>query len=700
MSQNDTTHGHHATLLDDLVEFYRNYYLEAIGRLCEHYPQEQRALTIDHNLLWRFDPDIATDCLREPETLVDHLEEALVQFDKPVDVPLDGAHVRVTNLPDEYTLYPGDLSPSGHVGTMRSVRGEIAKATDVYSRLVEGVFVCQRCGTDITIPQAVGTFEEPYNCQQCDRKGPFEIDQEQSTFVDAQKLRVQTPPEEAQGEGQDIDVFVEDDLADRVTVGDRVTITGTVELEQQGHGAKATDKFEPYILAHGLEVEETDAEEVDVTSDKRDHIEKLAAGEYGDPLAIAAETLAPKIYGNDEVKQAIVLALVGGAKKAYKSGDTDRGEFHVLLIGDPSTGKSKLVDRAEQVGWRAVGVSGSNTTKAGVTTVATQDDFGDGSWTVEAGAAVKAHRGILAIDELDDMPAEARAALLEPMSKQSIHVSKGGINTHIRTETAVVAAANPEQGRFDPYEPPSQQFSFTSTLLSRFDLVFTFTDQPDEDHDRTIAGHILTTQDAAKRHERGLPVDLDDADTDPRAPIDDETLRAWIALAKRQPKPVFADADVKQQIEDDYARFRGLYDYDPDEPVPVTARKLEGIVRVAEAAAKLEFSETIEARHVEIATELVGKSMRDIGKDEDGKFDADVKETGASQSQKARKEAVRETIQELQRQYDDGVPIEEVLDALDDYDADRIEREIETMRHEDGSIVQRPSGGIRWIGRH
>jgi replicative DNA helicase Mcm len=690
-------------LVDRLARFYRDYYREELGQLAEHYPQEQRSLTIAYDDVYQYDPDIADDLRdRDPTQLLEHFEEALRQVELPVDVSLGQAHVRVRNLDAAHTYYPGAFSPSDHAGQLRGVRGEVSKATDVYSRLEVATFECQRCGTPTEVPQSDDDFQEPHECHGCERQGPFEINFDQSEFVDGQKLRIQTPPEEAQGEGQDMDVFVEDDLVDVATVGDRVTVTGIVRLDQQTRGSAPTNKFEPYLEGNHIAVEETDAQDVDITAAQRERIHALANGEEGDPLELAADALTTKIYGYDTVKQAIVLALVGGARVEYPGDDFDRGEFHVLLIGDPSTGKSKLVDRAEAVGWRSVGVSGTGATVAGVTATAIQDDFGDGSWTLDAGAAVKAHRGVLAIDELDDMPAEVRSALLEPMSKQTIHITKGGINTHLQTRTAVVAAANPDQDRFDPYQPIAEQFAFSSTLLSRFDLVYTFRDVPDEEQDDDVADHVLTGRDAAKRAERNLDTS-ETIDTDPEPPVDPDILRKWIALAKQQPKPVFADTTVKNDIKESFTNLRGLYGYDdPDDPVPVTFRTLEGIVRVAEAAAKFEFSETIEQHHVDIATDLVGQSMQDIGKDpETGELDADVHETGTSKSQRDRASTIRELIQEVADEHEDGAPVGTVIERAEEIgiDASKVEHEIEKLK-QNGEAVEPVTDHIRYIGRY
>jgi replicative DNA helicase Mcm len=394
----------------------------------------------------------------------------------------------------------------------------------------------------------------------------------------------------------------------------------------------------------------------------------------------------------------LILAMVGGQKVEYGQGDHDRGEFHVLLLGDPGTGKSKLISRVEELGWRTVGVSGKGAKTAGVTAAATRDDFSEtGEWTLDSGAFVKANGGVVCIDELDDMPENVRSSMLEPMSKQSIHITKAGINTKLQTETAVVAAGNPKYGRFDQYEPLHQQFDIGSTLLSRFDLIFTVTDRPDPDEDAEISGHILETRDAAKRQMRGnATVEDDDAVS---TPVEPELLRKWIALAKQQPAPVFEDESVKDWLQESFHNLRGMHGYDEDATVPVTFRKLEGIIRIAEASAKFRFSDTIEMRDAKEATKAVGQSMQDYGTNEDGELDAGVQEAGTSKSQAERMKALGEVMQELQGS-SGGVPKERVVAELGECGIaegkawDAIESALE-----EGSAYEPATDAIRWVGR-
>ena len=686
------------------TEFYRRYYKEEIATLAQRYPNEQRSLEVDWGDVYKFDPDVADDVLEHPEEMRRYFEEALRLYDLPIDITLNNAHVRIGNLPEEYTYYPGEFSPSEQLGHYRSIRGEVTKATDTYPKIEEAAFECQLCATITRVPQSDGDFQEPHECKGCERQGPFRVDFDQSEFVDAQKLRIKEPPELAEGAGKKIDAFVEDDIAGDVTIGDRVVVSGQIHFEQETSGRQKKPKFEPYLEGHHIEVEETDQQDLDVSSAERKRVRELADGAEGVPLEVAAESLAPKIYGYDIEKKALILALASGGRIIYPTGDGDRADLHVLLLGDPGTAKSKLIDRAQELGWRTVGVSSKRATIPGLTAAAEQDDFRDGEWVMKAGAFVKANGGTVCIDELDDMNPDTRAGMLEPMSNQKFSASLAGENVTFQTEASVVAAGNPRDGRFNPYEPVPEQFDFDSALISRFDLVFTMRDKPDKDEDREIADHILASRDAAKRANMGAPSEVDDDLAKIEPPVEGDILRKWIAVARQRDPPPFESATLRNDLRDRWLELRGLYDYDESEPIPVTFRSLEAMTRVCEALAKFELCDEIQEHHVDQVLEIVGRSMDDIGKNEDGEFDADVQEVGESKDQRSRRKCLAGAIRELEDQYDDGVPmdtvVEYILDDLGrDYDEEKLHADMQKWIGE-GAATEPTNGHIRYLGRY
>ena len=173
-------------LTDRFIQFYRNYYRDEIGQLAQQYPNEKRSLYIDYDDLYQFDADLAEDYRSQPDQLQEYAEEALRLYDLPADVKLGNAHVRLRNLPDSVDIR-GIRVHDNHIGKLVSVQGIVRKATDVRPKITDSAFECQRCGTMNYIPQQDGEFQEPHECQGCERQGPFRINFDQSEFIDARR---------------------------------------------------------------------------------------------------------------------------------------------------------------------------------------------------------------------------------------------------------------------------------------------------------------------------------------------------------------------------------------------------------------------------------------------------------------------------------------------------------------------------------
>ncbi|WP_115863245.1 LAGLIDADG family homing endonuclease [Halorussus litoreus] len=323
-------------LIDTFEQFYRRYYSDEIGELAQNYPGEQRSLFVDWTDLYRFDADLADDFISQPEQHREYAEEALRLYDLPVDVSLGQAHVRVETL-DQHT----DIRAirARHVNNLVSVQGIVRKATNVRPKIQEAAFECQRCGTLTYIPQSSGDFQEPHECQGCERQGPFQINFDQSEFVDSQKLRIQESPEGLRGgeTPQSIDVHIEDDITGNVTPGDHVTVTGILHLEQQGNDQEKSAVFDVYMDGMSVTIEDEEFEEMDITDeDKKEIVELSNEDDIYDKMVAS---MAPAIYGYDEEKLAMILQLFSGVTKHLPDESRIRGDLHMLLIGDPGTGK-------------------------------------------------------------------------------------------------------------------------------------------------------------------------------------------------------------------------------------------------------------------------------------------------------------------------------------------------------------------------
>lgn len=674
-------------------QFIRDYHKENVAQLAKDYPKDRKSIDVDWRQLHRFDPDFALDFLQAPEKILEYLVEAVRTLGIPIDQKLPDAHVRVCNLLEEQEYYPTTFSPTDHASHYRTIVGDVLVTTDTYAKITDAAFECQRCGTLSRIPQSGEDFQEPHECNGCERQGPFQINYEQSEFVDGETLQLQTPPEVTNGTGSALQVFVEDDITGKVEMGDRIAVSGVVHLNQKGSKRQMKAEFEPYLTGHHIEIREASSADLDVDQETKEQVQALMDGEHGDPLTVAADSFQPSVHGHVLEKKALVLAIVGGATNTPDI----RGKFHVLFIGDPATAKSELIGRVDEIAVRSVPVSSKGASTAGITTTATQGEFSDGRWTLSPGAFVKANEGIVPIEELDDMDPDDRSAMLEPMANQQIHVSKAGINATLSTKTAVCAAANPEQGRFDTYQDLDAQFGFESNLISRFDLVYTFVDTPEEDEDREVADHMSLYRDGKIREANGEEVPADQQEVIEKQ-VDDDTLRYWLAIANQQPDPVYESQEVRKALRDSFVNLRGSNGWGEDADVPVTFRKFPGVERVARAHAKLEGSDYIKEKHARQAMKMVGQSMQDYQTDKDGKLDADIAETGTSQTQKKRRNVIVETIKELSD--GEGATVQEVVDTLSGkYDKDRIEYDIEKL-WEEGEAIEPETNHIRYIGNY
>ena len=637
----------------DWGRFLKLKYKNELGDLVRQYPKK-RSLYIDYRDVYAFGKPgvrMAQELIENPGKVLEDVRDAVraQQLARGKGAKDPEVNIRFTNLP--VRLGARDIR-SEHINRFVSVEGILRKTTEVRPRIVEAVFRCP--GGHLTRKaQEFGMFVEPDGCatEGCTYR-KLTLVPKRSSFVDAQKLRIQESPEGLRGgeQPQTIDVDVTDDIAGTVAPGDRVVINGILRSQQRvNHGNKSTF-FDIHLEANSIEVGEKEFEEVSISDKDEEEIQRLS----NDPEVYKKimRSIAPTIYGNEEVKEAIALQLFGGIMKSMPDGSHLRGDIHCLLIGDPGIAKSQILRYVVRLSPRGIYTSGQSSTQAGLTATAVKDEFGDGRWTLEAGALVLADMGIAAVDEMDKMQKDDRSALHEAMEQQSISVAKAGITATLKSRCALLGAANPKLGRFDEYADIGEQINMPPSLLSRFDLIFILADKPDHKRDEAIAEHILKAHGVGEliaQHAKDPIEGVDDEyiqrELAPVTPeIEPAMLRKYVAYAKRTCFPILSP-EAKDVLVGYYMRLRDLAD--SNKPVPVTARQLEALVRLAEASARVRLAKKITADDAERVVRIVDTCLRQVAYDpKTGTFDIDKVATGISKGKRDLIRAIKESIRE------------------------------------------------------
>ncbi|HYA57347.1 MAG TPA: LAGLIDADG family homing endonuclease [Thermoplasmata archaeon] len=266
----------------------------------------------------------------------------------------------------------------------------------------------------------------------------------------------------------------------------------------------------------------------------------------------------------------------------------------------------------------------------------------------------------------------------------TVSIAKAGITSTLNARCPVLAAANPKWGRFTNDRTISEQIDLPPTLLSRFDVIFSIKDLPDQVKDRRLASRIL----ASHREGAGPSAGTGEATEPPFPPA---LLKKYIAYARRTIRPILSE-DALRELEDYYVRVRRAGE-EPNAPVPITARQLEALVRLSEAAARARLSPTVDAEDARRATKIMENFLRRVSMTEEGKLDIDLTQGGVSHSQRERFEIAQRIMHELQEQHDGHFTVELYHEAMEraGIAVSRADAILQTLRNQGEVIEARPN---------
>lgn len=497
---------------------------------------------------------------------------------------------------------------ASYIGQLVRTSGIITRCSDVKPLMQVAVYTCEDCGFEIYQEVTARVFMPLLECpsKKCTinkTKGNLILQLRASKFLKFQEAKIQELAEHVpKGHiPRTMTVHLRGELTRKVAPGDVVELSGIfLPIPYTGFKAmRAGLVADTYLEAMSVSHFKKKYEDYELKEDEEEQIARLA--EDGDLYNKLARSLAPEIFGHDDIKKALLLLLVGAPHRKLKDGMKIRGDLHICLMGDPGVAKSQLLKHIINVAPRGVYTTGKGSSGVGLT-AAVQRDPVTNEMVLEGGALVLADMGICAIDEFDKMDESDRTAIHEVMEQQTVSIAKAGITTSLNARTGVLAAANPAWGRYDLRRTPAENINLPPALLSRFDLLWLILDRADMDNDLEMARHIVYVHQNRESPALGF------------TPLEPSVLRAYVSAARRVSPCVPREleeyiASAYCSIRQEEAKTNAPHSY-------TTVRTLLSILRISAALARLRMSESVTQSDVDEALRLMQMSKFSLYSDD------------------------------------------------------------------------------------
>ena len=588
--------------------------------MCE---ENRASFEVDYNILASECHVLAYFLPEAPTEVLEIFDEAaknvvLSMFPKYEAIAKE-IHVRITDLPLVEELRS---LRQLHLNQLIRTSGVVTSSTGVLPQLSLIKYDCDKCSYVLgPFIQNQNQETKPGVCPQCQSRGPFSVNMEQTLYKNFQRITIQESPGKVPAGRlpRSKDAVLLGDLCDTCRPGDEIELTGVYTNNYDGslNTAQGFPVFATVIMAnHILRKDESNATK-SMTDEDIKAIVALSKDERIGERIVAS--IGPSIFGHEDIKRGLALALFGGQAKDKSDKHKVRGDINVLMCGDPGTAKSQFLKYTEKIAPRAVFTTGQGASAVGLTAYVQRSPVTK-EWTLEAGALVLADKGVCLIDEFDKMSDQDRTSIHEAMEQQTISISKAGIVTSLRARCAVIAAANPIGGRYDPSMTFSENVDLTEPILSRFDVLCVVRDTVDPVGDEHLARFVVGSH--MRNHPLAEEIDCERMENIEKRlasatnlsgveKIPQDLLKKYILYAREKVHPKLHDMD-QDKVAKMYSDLRR--ESMSTGSIPITVRHIESMIRMAEAHAKMHLREFVRDDDVNMAIRVMLESFIDTQK--------------------------------------------------------------------------------------
>ena len=626
-------------------------------------------ISLDLNRMRESEPQLTKILLKNPLKIIPMMEKNLNEISQNLkgEKSLETKNTIQSKKEEQIHInFQGMLgthlvSPRGLTAELTNqyvgVQGIVTRISEVRPKLVYSVHYCEETkkgnikeyNDQMKIAESSNTYGQPLNgnFEQGNATGfmnnaiptrdinhnPLNFEYGFSKFRDHQTILLQEPPERTPlGQlPRSVEVILEGDLVGKVKPGDRIQINGIFKCIST-MGTSSSGTVRTVLIGTNVQIINNDVQQNEFTGEDLRKIRELSRKK--EVFEVLANSIAPGIYGHQDIKKALILQLLGGNETNLEDGTHLRGDINILMIGDPSTAKSQFLRYMLNIAPNAINTTGKGSSGVGLT-AAVVVDRDSGERHLEAGAMVLGDRGVVCIDEFDKMNELDRVAIHEVMEQQTVTIAKAGIHVSLNARCSVLAAANPIYGQYMTDVSASRNIGFPDSLLSRFDLCFVVLDEHSAELDRRISERVIDnhmyTIDASKFGDES-----EDKVIEPEIKLNEnkntvmyekhnpnsrlskekqniltrEFLRKYIHYAKSKFNPTLTK-ESNEFISKSWVKLRekSVSDECRGKVIPITARTLESLIRIATAFAKARLSNIVERIDCENALEIVADSI-------------------------------------------------------------------------------------------